>query len=80
VLNIRARDPKDALLAGLAVSARLERPTDRREDRLLDVTESGGGSYRGKAEDVAAGQWDLVIEADRGDQRLFLSRNRVVLN
>jgi len=29
---------------------------------------------------VAAGQWDLVIEADRDGQRLFLSRNRVILN
>ena len=36
--------------------------------------------YRGIANGVAAGQWDFVIEADRDGKRLFLSRNRVVLN
>jgi len=57
-----------------------QRPTDRRADEAFEVEETGGGSYRGTAHGVAAGQWDLVIEADRGGKRLFLSRNRVVLN
>ena len=29
--------------------------------------------------DLAAGQWDLVIELSRQDERLFRSKNRVVL-
>lgn len=79
-LDLGAKAPDGAPLPGLSVFARLERPTDRRADQPLDVTESGGGAYRGIAHGVAAGQWDLVIEADRDGQRLFLSRNRVVLN
>jgi nitrogen fixation protein FixH len=79
-LNVGAKAPGDAPLAGLSVFARLERPTDRRADRPFDVSENGGGIYRGIAHGVAPGQWDLVIEADRDGQRLFLSRNRVVLN
>jgi hypothetical protein len=47
---------------------------------MFEVSENGGGSYRGTTHGVAAGQWDLVIEAERDGQRLFLSRNRVVLD
>jgi nitrogen fixation protein FixH len=79
-LGVDARAQDGAPLAGLSVFGRLERPTDRRADQVFGMTESGGGSYRGAAQGVAAGQWDLVIEADRDGERLFLSRNRVVLN
>lgn len=79
-LVLEARAPDGKPLAGLSVFGRLERPTDRRADRAFDVGEGGGGRYAGIAGGVAAGQWDLVIEADRDGRRLFLSRNRVVLN
>jgi len=79
-LNLGARSADGKPLAGLSVFGRLERPTDRRADQAFDVSETGGGNYVGVARDVAGGQWDLVIEADRGGQRLFLSRNRVILN
>ena len=46
-LNIHAQDRRGAPLAGLAISARLERPTDRRADQAFEIAESGGGSYRG---------------------------------
>jgi len=78
-LALRARDARGTPLIGLAVSAHLERPTDRRADQPMDVAESGEGDYRGTARGVAAGQWDLVIEAVADGQRMFLSRNRVVL-
>ena len=74
------RAPDGTPLAGLSMPARLQRPTDRRGDRTFDVSEGVGGAYRGVAQGVAAGQWDLVIEADHDGQRVFLSRNRVVLN
>jgi nitrogen fixation protein FixH len=79
-LTVRALDHGGAPLAGLAIFARLERPTDRRADRAFEIAESGGGSYRGSAQGVAPGQWDLVIEADSSGKRVFLSRNRIVLN
>jgi len=79
-LKVRARDAAGGALVGLSVSAKLERPTDRRDDQSFQIDEHGSGDYRGSAHGVAPGQWDLVIEADRDGQRLFLSRNRVVLN
>ncbi|WJR80196.1 FixH family protein [Bradyrhizobium sp. NP1] len=77
-LNIDARDGDGAPLTGLAVFARLERPTDRRADQAFELAASGS-AYRGTARGVAAGQWELVIEADANGQRLFRSRNRIVL-
>jgi nitrogen fixation protein FixH len=79
-LNIHTQDRSGAPLAGLAIFARLERPTDRRADKAFEIAESSGGNYRGTAHDVAPGQWDLVIEADTDGKRMFLSRNRVILN
>ncbi len=79
-LNVDARAQDGAPLAGLSVFGRLERPIDRRADQAFEMNEQGGGSYRGIAHGIAAGQWELVIEADRDGKRLFLSRNRVVLD
>ena len=79
-LSLHARDANGAVLTGLSVSATLERPTDRRADQPFEIEDKGSGDYRGSAHGVAAGQWDLVIEADRGGERVFLSRNRTVLN
>jgi nitrogen fixation protein FixH len=79
-LKLDAKAKDGTPLAGLSVFGRLERPTDRRADRAFEMTETGGGSYQGTARGIAAGQWDLVIEADREGARLFLSRNRVALN
>ena len=33
-----------------------------------------------RAADVAAGRWDLVLEGDQGGIRMFLSKNRLMLN
>ena len=79
-LTLRASDAVGKPLTGLAVSGQFERPTDRRGDRPVRVVEEGEGTYRGTAQDVAPGQWDLVIEADGHGKRLFLSHNRVLLN
>jgi len=79
-LNIDAKTQIGSPLAGLSVFGWLERPTDRRADQAFDVAEDGGGLYSAVARGVAPGQWDLVIVAYRNNQRMFLSRNRVVLN
>ena len=79
LVQVDARDDKGAPLSGLVFTARLSRPTDARADRNLALSERGNGVYRGAVDDVAAGQWDLVIQAERGEERVFLSRNRVVL-
>jgi nitrogen fixation protein FixH len=77
-LDIVARDAAGLPLAGLDATARFERPTDRRLDNAVAVSEDQPGRFRGSA-NIAAGQWDLVIELSRRGERLFRSKNRVVL-
>jgi nitrogen fixation protein FixH len=79
-LQVEARDNRGRPISGLKFQGRLERPTDRRADRPLAFAEVGIGVYRGTATLVAAGQWDLVIEGDAAGKRMFLSKNRVLLN
>lgn len=78
-LRIDARDAVGAPLGGIGFAARLERPTDVRGDRKFALTERETGIYSGQAADVGPGQWELIVEAARGNERVFLSRNRVVL-
>jgi nitrogen fixation protein FixH len=80
MVQLDARDADGAPLSGLKFSGRLERPTDKRVDRAVELAEFGIGVYRGNASGVMPGQWDLVIEGEARGARLFLSRNRVVLN
>jgi nitrogen fixation protein FixH len=79
-LRVDAHDRNGAPLRGLAFSGRLERPTDKRADRLIVLAEGESGTYRGRASDVTPGQWDLVLESDTAGKRMFLSKNRVLLN
>lgn len=77
-LDIDARDAAGHLLTGMDATATFERPTDRRLDRDVAVSETTPGRFRGSAE-LAAGQWDLVIELSRHGARQFRSVNRIVL-
>jgi nitrogen fixation protein FixH len=78
-VRVEARDADNVPLTGLSFSARLSRPTDNRHDRVVALSERGAGLYGGLADGVAPGQWDVVLEATNGGDRLFLSRNRVML-
>jgi nitrogen fixation protein FixH len=79
-VQVEARDNRGLPMSGLTFQGRFERPTDRRADQPVDLTEVGGGVYRGSAPLIAPGQWDLVLEGDAAGQRMFLSKNRVLLN
>jgi nitrogen fixation protein FixH len=79
-LQVEARDENGKPMSGLKFAGRFERPTDRRADRPVALAEMGIGIYRGSAPLIAAGQWDLVLEAVAAGQRMFLSKNRVLLN
>lgn len=78
-IRVEARDGAGAPVTGIAFFARLEHPVDRRADHAVSLSEGERGIYRGTAEHVAAGQWELIIEGERGSQRMFMSRNRLVL-
>ena len=79
-LQVEARDASGQPMSGLKFGGRLERPTDKRADLAVELSEAGIGIYRGTATTVAPGQWDLVIEGETRGERVFLSRNRVILN
>jgi nitrogen fixation protein FixH len=78
-VTVEARDGNGALLGGLTVTVRLVRPTDQRADRTISLGEREMGTYLGEAADVAPGAWDVELDANRGSERLFRSRNRVTL-
>jgi nitrogen fixation protein FixH len=79
-LQVEARDDSGKPMSGLKFQGRFERPTDRRADLPVALAETGIGIYRGSAAMIAPGQWDLVLEGDAAGQRMFLSKNRVLLN
>lgn len=80
VVLIEARDGAGVPVTQADFFARLERPADKRADRKLALVQKAPGSYRGEADNIDAGQWNLVIEAARGAERLFLSSSRVILS
>lgn len=80
ILRVAARDGSGKPVSGLTFQGRLERPADKRADQAVEFAEVDIGVYRGTAEAVAPGQWDLVLEGDARGQRMFLSKNRVLLN
>lgn len=79
-LQVEARDKTGRPMTGLTFEGRFERPTDRRADLPVTLAEVGIGIYRGVAPDIAPGQWDLVLEGVASGQRMFMSKNRVLLN
>ncbi|MGY8661958.1 FixH family protein [Bradyrhizobium sp. UFLA05-109] len=79
-VRIEARDATGRPVTGLKFSGRLERPIDKRADLSVELAEIGIGVYGGNAKAVAPGQWDLVLEGDARGERMFMSRNRVILN
>jgi len=80
LLQVEARDEGGRPVTGLKFSGTFERPTDKRADLAVALSEVGTGVYRGRLEAIAPGQWDLVLEGDGSAGRLFLSKNRVMLN
>ena len=72
VVTIEARDRNGAPLTGLALAVRLARPTDKRADRaFMRRRDAPPAAISARRSDVAAGIWDLEVEADRGGERLF---------
>jgi nitrogen fixation protein FixH len=69
-LQVEARDDSGKPMSGLTFQG----------DQPVALAETGIGIYRGSAPQLAAGQWDLVLEGDAAGRRMFLSKNRVLLN
>ena len=78
LIEIDARDAAGRPLAGLEATTQLQHPTDRRADQTVALSEGTSGQFRGTAAPLS-GQWDVLIDLSRGGERVFRSRNRVVL-
>ena len=78
VLDVTARDAGGAPLAGLRADARIAHPADERLDHVIPVRPLAAGVFHGAAP-AQPGQWDLIVDLYRGDDRLFRSRSRVTL-
>jgi nitrogen fixation protein FixH len=79
-VKVEARDRNGAPLTRLAVTVRFARPADQRADRIVSLAEHESGDYVGQATDVAPGVWDVELDAERGTERVFRSRNRITLD
>lgn len=79
-LQVEATDGSGRPMSGVNFQGRFERPIDKRADRPVVLAEVGRGIYRGATDGVASGQWDLVLEGDLAGRRMFLSKNRVLLD
>jgi nitrogen fixation protein FixH len=79
-LQVEVRDNDGRPMSGLKFQGHFERPADKRADQVVALAETGIGIYRGSASLIAPGQWDLVLEGVAAGQRMFLSKNRVLLN
>ena len=80
MLRVEARDNDGRPMTGLKFQGHFERPADKRSDQAMALAETGIGIYRGSATLIAPGQWDLIVQGDAAGRRVFLSRNRVLLN
>lgn len=79
-LRVEARDKAGLPLPGLKFFGKLERPADKRFDRDITLAETDAGIYRGDATGIDPGRWELVLEGDRDGNRMFLSKNKLMLN
>jgi nitrogen fixation protein FixH len=72
-------DAQGKPVTGLTLRARFEHPSDRYRDKAVDLVEARAGTYQASAEGVAGGAWDVTIEAARDGERVYRSRNRIML-
>ncbi|NGM37357.1 FixH family protein [Methylobacterium variabile] len=79
-VNVTLADDGGKPVRGQSLQARLERPTDKRQDVGVDLVEISAGTYAARAEPVASGQWDLVVEVAGPKGGAFRRRHRIVLD
>ena len=77
-VELSARDSTGQPLSGLEPTVSLTHPTNRRLDQPVPMHADGNGRFHGAVE-PRPGQWDLVIELARDGERMFRSRERVIL-
>ena len=77
-VELSAQDRAGQPLAGLEAAVSLIHPNDRRRDRPVSMQANAPGHFSGVVA-PSPGQWDLVIELARDSERLFRSKERIIL-
>jgi nitrogen fixation protein FixH len=78
VLTVSVKDTRQAPVNGIDIAARLTHPLNARFDHSIPLVRTMNGDFRGATE-AAAGQWTLIIEVARADERVYRTKSRVVL-
>lgn len=78
-VSISLSDKAGKPVTGLAVTARLAHPALTRADHSGALIERRPGVYAADIADIQPGAWTLVVEASQHGERVFASRNRVIL-
>ncbi len=78
-ISIVLTDKAGKPVTGLSVKARLAHPALTRADHSGALIERRPGVYAADFPDVQAGAWTLIVEASQSGERVFTSRNRVIL-
>jgi nitrogen fixation protein FixH len=78
-VSLRLIDRQGQPVAGLSVLGRLRHPALTRADHGVSLSEVTPGVYAGRFDDVTQGGWTFAVEASRGGERLYVSRNRILL-
>lgn len=78
---IDVRDKNGSVIPGLEGDVVLAWPADRYLDRKGQIAPREGASYEAKLDKpLPPGQWDVVVTLRKNGERVFLSKNRVILN
>jgi nitrogen fixation protein FixH len=77
-VELSAQDRGGQPLIGLEATVSLNHPNDRRQDRQITMQANAAGRFSGVVT-PSPGQWDLVIELSRDSERLFRSKERIIL-
>ena len=79
ITKVRIVDRNGVPQDGLTVVVTFRRPTDAAFDRSISLSAIGAGKYEGTAQDLAAGQWDLVARTTAPNGVRFEAMRRVLV-
>ncbi len=77
-IELSAQDGAGQPLAGFEATVSLIHPNDRRRDHPVSMRTNAPGGFSGVVSH-SPGQWDLVIELKRDGERMFRSKERILL-
>lgn len=79
LVAVEARDRSANPLRGVQLRVTLERPADQRLDRSATLVEISPGRHEARLADLAAGQWDVIVDVREEGMRAFRRRSRILL-